>query len=104
MALTPQRISEGTIAFMFESSRAFTLTDYAMNRSGNKHEHERECLTVVTTGPWLTLIYCSLAKMWEPLRAQFIERLDDVNRDLRAAGLPEIKAKNVSSEVQQSRQ
>lgn len=41
MDLTPQRISEGTVAFMFETSRALTLTDWAMNRSGNKHEHER---------------------------------------------------------------
>jgi homogentisate 1,2-dioxygenase len=52
--LVPMRISEGTIgelsqkecsffeidlplAFMFESSMMFTITDYAMNRSGKLH-------------------------------------------------------------------
>lgn len=33
------RISESSIAFMFESSRPFTITDYAWN-SPKKHEHE----------------------------------------------------------------
>lgn len=33
------RISEGSIAFMFESSRPFTITDFAWN-SERKHEHE----------------------------------------------------------------
>ncbi|KAL4793678.1 Homogentisate 1,2-dioxygenase [Aspergillus venezuelensis] len=33
------RISEGSIAFMFESSRPFTITDYAWN-SNKRHEHE----------------------------------------------------------------
>lgn len=33
------RISEASIAFMFESSRPFTITDYAWN-SNKKHEHE----------------------------------------------------------------
>jgi homogentisate 1,2-dioxygenase len=33
------RISEASIAFMFESSRAFTITDYAWN-SEKRHEHE----------------------------------------------------------------
>ncbi|CAE6445680.1 unnamed protein product [Rhizoctonia solani] len=35
--LQPMRISEGTIAFMMESSMMFTLTDYAMKRSGKLH-------------------------------------------------------------------
>lgn len=35
-----QWISDGAYAFMFESSRAFTLTDYAVNRSGTIHYHE----------------------------------------------------------------
>ncbi|KAI9759961.1 MAG: hypothetical protein M4579_001994 [Chaenotheca gracillima] len=35
------RISEGAIAFMFESSRMFTITDYAWN-SDKKHEHAPE--------------------------------------------------------------
>ncbi|KAE8388687.1 Homogentisate 1,2-dioxygenase [Aspergillus alliaceus] len=33
------RISEASVAFMFESSRAFTITDYAWN-SEKRHEHE----------------------------------------------------------------
>lgn len=33
------RISEGSIAFMFESSRPFTITEFAWN-SDKKHEHE----------------------------------------------------------------
>lgn len=33
------RISEASIAFMFESSRPFTITDYAWT-SDKRHEHE----------------------------------------------------------------
>lgn len=33
------KISEASIAIMFESSRPFTITDYAWN-SDKKHEHE----------------------------------------------------------------
>jgi len=33
------KISEASIAFMFESSRPFTITDFAWN-SDKKHEHE----------------------------------------------------------------
>jgi homogentisate 1,2-dioxygenase len=40
------KISEGAIAIMFESSRPFTITDYAWN-SDKKHEHD--------------------PKMWDPL-------------------------------------
>ncbi|KAI5285701.1 hypothetical protein KEM54_000362, partial [Ascosphaera aggregata] len=35
------RINEGSIAFMFESSRAFTIADYAW-KSAKKHEHDPE--------------------------------------------------------------
>lgn len=38
-ALPPMQISEASIAFMIESSRPFTITDYAWN-SDKKHEHE----------------------------------------------------------------
>jgi homogentisate 1,2-dioxygenase len=37
--LPPMQISKGAIAFMFESSRPFTITDWAWN-SNKKHEHE----------------------------------------------------------------
>ncbi|KDQ59299.1 hypothetical protein JAAARDRAFT_127432 [Jaapia argillacea MUCL 33604] len=66
--LKPMRVHEGTIAFMFESSMMFTLTDYAMKRTGKLHEHE--------------------PKMWDNLKGQFLNHLDQVNSDLKAAGLP----------------
>ncbi|KAF9448554.1 homogentisate 1,2-dioxygenase [Macrolepiota fuliginosa MF-IS2] len=66
----PEKISQGTLAFMFESSMPFTITDYAMNRCGTKHEHE--------------------PKMWDDLRANFLNHLDEVNADLKAAGLPQL--------------
>jgi homogentisate 1,2-dioxygenase len=68
----PMRIHEGTIAFMFESSMMFTITDYAMNRSGKLHMHE--------------------PKMWDDLKGQFVNHLDEVNADLKAAGLPPLGA------------
>ncbi|KAF9478838.1 homogentisate 1,2-dioxygenase [Pholiota conissans] len=71
--LEPMRISEGTIAFMFESSMMFTITDYAMKRSGKLHEHE--------------------PKMWDNLKGQFVNHLEEINADLKAAGLPELGTK-----------
>ncbi|KAF8639319.1 hypothetical protein AX16_010326 [Volvariella volvacea WC 439] len=68
MELVPGRVHEGVLAFMFESSMMFTITDYAMKRSGKLHEHE--------------------PKMWDDLKGQFVNHLDEVNRDLQAAGLP----------------
>lgn len=57
---------------MFESSMQFTLTDYAMKRTGKLHEHD--------------------PKMWDALKSNFITNLDQVNADLRALGLEELKA------------
>lgn len=73
-----------------------------MNRSGNKHEHERAsychfCERSLTTR-------MNVAKMWDPLRAQFIDRLDEVNKELRDAGLPEIKATNINAGMKKSEQ
>ncbi|TFK73253.1 homogentisate 1,2-dioxygenase [Pluteus cervinus] len=68
MELVPKRVHEGTLVFMFESSMIFTITDYAMNRSGKLHEHE--------------------PKMWDNLKAEFNNHLDEVNNNLKAAGLP----------------
>ncbi|KAH8925787.1 homogentisate 1,2-dioxygenase [Atractiella rhizophila] len=75
--LQPQRISEGCIAFMFESSMPFTIAEYAWSRSGNIHEHE--------------------PKMWNPLVAKFIENLDQVNKDLAAMGLAKIEKGTASA-------
>ena len=68
----PTRVHEGTIAFMFESSMPWTITDYAMNRSGKLHMHE--------------------PKMWDNLKANFMKHLDEINADLKAKGLPELGA------------
>jgi len=78
MELKPQRISEGAIAIMFESSRPFTLTDYAWNRSGALHLHDPD--------------------MWLPLRANFIDRLDEVNADLAKLGLDPIDKGNAQAD------
>jgi len=40
------RISKGAVAFMFESSRPFTITEWAWT-SGKKHEHEPKMWYVV---------------------------------------------------------
>ncbi|KAJ5924557.1 homogentisate 1-2-dioxygenase [Penicillium verhagenii] len=62
------RISEASIAFMFESSRPFTITDFAWN-SAKKHEHE--------------------PKMWDSLVDHFSEHAEEVEAIL-------AKAKNLS--------
>ncbi|KAF2460876.1 homogentisate 1,2-dioxygenase-like protein [Lineolata rhizophorae] len=59
------RISEGAVAFMFESSRPFTITDWAWN-SKKKHEHE--------------------PKMWDNLVDNFSKHKDEVEK-LLAQGL-----------------
>ncbi|KAJ6027598.1 uncharacterized protein N7446_003807 [Penicillium canescens] len=51
------QISEGSMAVMFESSRSFTITDYAWN-SSKKHEHE--------------------PKMWDNLVDNFSKHSDEV--------------------------
>lgn len=53
-----QWISDGCYAFMFESCRGFTLTDYAVHRSGTIHYHE---VSPSVKGPApRTLTDCSL--------------------------------------------
>lgn len=60
------QISKGAVAFMFESSRAFTVTEWAF-RSDKKHEHD--------------------PKMWDALVAPQIEELKRILADQqRAAG------------------
>jgi len=51
------QISKGAIAFMFESSRPFTIADYAWN-SKKKHEHD--------------------PKMWDDLVDNFSMHQDEV--------------------------
>ncbi|KAI0071985.1 homogentisate 1,2-dioxygenase [Panus rudis PR-1116 ss-1] len=70
MELVPMRVHEGTLAFMFESSMPFGITEFAM-KSEKRHEHE--------------------PGMWNDLKNNFLESLDEVNKDLKAAGLPVIQ-------------
>lgn len=62
------RISEASIAFMFESSRPFTITDYAWT-SDKRHEHE--------------------PKMWDNLVDNFSKHKEEVEEILarKAKGL-----------------
>jgi len=68
--LQPMRTHEGTIAFMFESSVMFTMTDFAMKRSGKLHMHE--------------------PKMWDDLKGQFMNHIQEINTNLEKAGLPKL--------------
>jgi len=77
MELKPMYISEGSIAIMFESSRPFTLSEYAWNKCGVKHEHNPD--------------------MWIPLRGGFLDRIDEVNADLKKLGLATIEMGNASA-------
>ena len=58
------RISEGSIAFMFESCRPFTITEFAW-KSGNRHEHE--------------------PSMWDDLVDNFSKHAVEVEEILKAA-------------------
>ncbi|KAH9902944.1 homogentisate 1,2-dioxygenase [Cubamyces lactineus] len=71
--LVPTRVFEGTLAFCFETSMQVTVTDYAMKRSGKLHEHE--------------------PTMWDNLKGQFVNHIDEVNAELKAAGLPQLGEK-----------
>lgn len=53
------QISKGAIAFMMESSRMFTITDWAWN-SNKKHEHD--------------------PKMWDNLVDNFSKHKDEVEK------------------------
>ncbi|KAF5349996.1 hypothetical protein D9756_009226 [Leucocoprinus leucothites] len=70
MELVAEKVFQGTLVIVFESSMPLTITDYAMNRSSVKHEHE--------------------PKMWDNLKANFMNHLDEANADLKAAGLPQL--------------
>ncbi|KAJ9630844.1 hypothetical protein H2203_001369 [Taxawa tesnikishii (nom. ined.)] len=59
------RISEGAVAFMFESSRPFTITDWAM-KSDKIHEHD--------------------PKMWDDLVDNFSNHKEEVDEILKKAG------------------
>ncbi|KAF7796016.1 hypothetical protein EIP86_007185 [Pleurotus ostreatoroseus] len=67
MDLVPMRIADGTLMAMFESSQMMVITDYAM-KAPTRAEHE--------------------PGMWNDLTPNFLKHLDQINADLKAAGLP----------------
>jgi len=69
--LKPEKIFEGTLLAMFESSMPFTISDYAMNRSGTKNEPSTQ----------------------DNFKAGFLDHLNQVNADLKAEGLPQLGSK-----------
>ena len=58
------KISVGSIAFIFENCRRFTITDFAW-RSGNRHEHK--------------------PSMWDSLVDNFSKHAVEVEKILKAA-------------------
>ncbi|KAF9448570.1 RmlC-like cupin [Macrolepiota fuliginosa MF-IS2] len=56
--------------FLIESGMTLTVTDYAINRCETKDEHN--------------------PKMWDNLKADLMNHLDEVNADLKTAGLPQL--------------
>ncbi|GJE85535.1 homogentisate 1,2-dioxygenase [Phanerochaete sordida] len=65
--LGPRKIQQGALMVMFESSMMMTITEYAM-KSDKRHEHE--------------------PGMWNGLDAKFLQYKDEIQADLKAAGLP----------------
>lgn len=78
---------------MFESSMMFTLTDYAMKRTGKLHGElalfSNHLFDVTDDG-----FQEHEPKMWDNLKGQFMNHLDTVNADLKAAGLPPLGKKS----------
>lgn len=69
------------------------LTDYAMKRSGKLHGAcQRHGSTLqVETNQYMPAEH--EPKMWDNLKGQFVNHLDEVNADLKAAGLPSLGSK-----------
>lgn len=70
----------------------FTITDFAIKRSGKLHGGSRSGLL---TDAYLHNVHFEEhePKMWDDLKGQFINHLDQVNADLRAAGLPDLNSR-----------
>jgi homogentisate 1,2-dioxygenase len=70
------------------------LTDYATKRSGVLHGESLSDLTLASSYcEVLTLILEHEPEMWDGLRAQFLDHLDEVNAELRTVGAVEIDVK-----------
>ena len=65
----------------------FTITDFAMKRSGKLHGMFLGFLST-----WYSRFNFFLIvhepKMWDDLKGQFMNHIEQVNKDLQAAGLP----------------
>ncbi|KAJ3552658.1 hypothetical protein NM688_g4036 [Phlebia brevispora] len=73
MDLVPMRVMDGTILLIFETAMTMAITDYAMNCS-NLQEYK----------PW----------MFNDLEPNFLKHTDQINADLKAAGLPPLGRQN----------
>lgn len=77
---------------MFETSMQVTLTDFAMKRTGKLHGER------FTTRIFFECISTYMfpaehePKMWDNLKGQFVNHIDQINADLKAAGLPALGA------------
>lgn len=68
--LTNDLVCQGTMAFMFHISVPVLLTTWAMKGEGAKSLHPSE------------------PSQWNDVKAHFLEHLDQIDADLKAAGLP----------------
>uniref|UniRef100_L2G3D1 homogentisate 1,2-dioxygenase n=1 Tax=Colletotrichum fructicola (strain Nara gc5) TaxID=1213859 RepID=L2G3D1_COLFN len=78
--LKPDRICEGTVAFMFHISVPVMLTQWAIEGEGSKGLHLAE-------------------DQWDGAKAHFLEHLDEVEEVLTKAGLPNLGRKSVNGKV-----
>ncbi|KAK7751895.1 hypothetical protein SLS62_006196 [Diatrype stigma] len=69
--LQPERLGEGTMAFMMHISGHVSLTKYALERSGALQPIQPD--------------------MWQNWKAGFLDHIDEVQHDLAAAGLPTLE-------------
>lgn len=67
----------------------FTITDYAMNRSGQLHG--KFLLFLPMNNIMTKTMTVHNPKMWDNLDAQFLKHLDSVDKDLKSNGLPGLK-------------
>jgi homogentisate 1,2-dioxygenase len=70
---------------MMESSQMFTLTDYAMKRSGKLHGQSQ---SLFASQRFTNTMAVHNPSMWDNLDAQFLNHIDAVNKDLKDHGLP----------------
>ncbi|KAJ3889044.1 homogentisate 1,2-dioxygenase [Lentinula edodes] len=94
--LRPTKVHENTLVFMFESSMMWTISDWAMKRSGKLHGKFCTSATVQTTIEDIYPIEHE-PKMWDNLKGQFMNHLEEVEEDLRKAGLPGLGHTRVDS-------